>query len=37
MSTPVDDPPGEGEPTGEPAALDTLDRYCLAWTEYFDS
>ncbi|MFC7512155.1 hypothetical protein ACFQV4_25405 [Streptomyces thermocarboxydus] len=34
VSASVDGPPGEDEATGEPAALTTVDRYYLAWTEY---
>ncbi|WP_225321111.1 DUF2637 domain-containing protein [Streptomyces luteolifulvus] len=34
VSAPIDDPPGEDDATGEPAALTTVDRYYLAWTEY---
>ncbi|MEU6285681.1 DUF2637 domain-containing protein [Streptomyces sp. NPDC047028] len=34
VSAPIDDPPGEDDATGKPAALTTVDRYYLAWTEY---
>ncbi|GAB1331742.1 hypothetical protein ACE1SV_60810 [Streptomyces sennicomposti] len=34
VSAPIDEPPGEDNATGEPAALTTVDRYYLAWTEY---
>ncbi|MGW2896863.1 hypothetical protein ACWDAO_20165 [Streptomyces sp. NPDC001212] len=34
MSAAIDDPAGEDDATGEPAALITVDRYYLAWTEY---
>ncbi|MFG3207309.1 DUF2637 domain-containing protein [Streptomyces sp. NPDC048192] len=34
VSAAVDDPPGEGDARGEPAALTTVDRYYLAWREY---
>ncbi|MEV6742467.1 DUF2637 domain-containing protein [Streptomyces sp. NPDC051104] len=34
VSAPIDDPPNEDDATGEPAALTTVDRYYLAWTEY---
>ncbi len=34
VSAPIDEPPGEDDATGEPAALTTVDRYYLAWTEY---
>ncbi|MFC9290430.1 DUF2637 domain-containing protein [Streptomyces sp. NPDC057052] len=34
VSTPIDDPPGEDDASVEPAALTTVDRYYLAWTEY---
>ncbi|GAA3785564.1 DUF2637 domain-containing protein [Streptomyces chiangmaiensis] len=34
VSAAIDDRPGEGEGAGEPAALTTVDRYYLAWTEY---
>ncbi|MER6386158.1 hypothetical protein ACWDBP_44620, partial [Streptomyces sp. NPDC001233] len=34
VSAPIDDPPGEDNAAGEPAALTTVDRYYLAWTEY---
>ncbi|MFF4762914.1 DUF2637 domain-containing protein [Streptomyces sp. NPDC001292] len=30
----IDDSPDEDDVTGEPAALTTVDRYYLAWTEY---
>ncbi|MFF7977309.1 DUF2637 domain-containing protein [Streptomyces sp. NPDC007905] len=34
VSAPIDEPPGEADRSGEPAALTTVDRYYLAWTEY---
>ncbi|UFR07128.1 hypothetical protein KBP30_41015 [Streptomyces sp. Go40/10] len=34
VSASIDDPPGEDDATGESAALTTVDRYYLAWTEY---
>ncbi|MER5757401.1 hypothetical protein, partial [Streptomyces sp. NPDC002088] len=30
----IDDPPAEDDATAEPAALTTVDRYYLAWTDY---
>ncbi|MFF8946720.1 DUF2637 domain-containing protein [Streptomyces sp. NPDC014864] len=34
VNAPIDEPPGQDDATGEPAALTTVDRYYLAWTEY---
>ncbi|MFF4829562.1 hypothetical protein ACFY20_43125 [Streptomyces sp. NPDC001312] len=34
VSAAIDDPAGEDDATGEPAALTTVDRYYLAWREY---
>ncbi|MFJ8273865.1 DUF2637 domain-containing protein [Streptomyces sp. NPDC094154] len=34
VSAAIDDPAGEDDASGEPAALTTVDRYYLAWTEY---
>ncbi|MER5757298.1 hypothetical protein ABT114_48305, partial [Streptomyces sp. NPDC002088] len=34
VSAAVDDPAGEDDATGKPAALTTVDRYYLAWTQY---
>ncbi|MFC9931685.1 DUF2637 domain-containing protein [Streptomyces sp. NPDC127190] len=34
VSATIDDPPGEDDTPGEPAALTTVDRYYLAWMEY---
>ncbi|WP_367325998.1 DUF2637 domain-containing protein [Streptomyces sp. HUAS ZL42] len=34
VSAPIDDSPGEDDAMGEPAALTTVDRYYLAWSEY---
>ncbi|MFI9616767.1 hypothetical protein ACIHCM_34675, partial [Streptomyces sp. NPDC052023] len=34
VSAAIDDPSGEDDATGEPAALTTVDRYYLAWTQY---
>lgn len=34
VSAAIDDPRGEDDAAGEPAALTTVDRYYLAWTEY---
>ncbi|MFE1294033.1 DUF2637 domain-containing protein [Streptomyces sp. NPDC058731] len=34
VSAAIDDLPGEDDVTGEPAALTTVDRYYLAWTNY---
>ncbi|MGV9249596.1 DUF2637 domain-containing protein [Streptomyces sp. NPDC003710] len=34
VSASIDDPPGKDDATGEPAALTTVDRYYLAWSEY---
>ncbi|MFE4423332.1 DUF2637 domain-containing protein [Streptomyces sp. NPDC056817] len=34
VSAAIDDPAGEDDASEEPAALTTVDRYYLAWTEY---
>ncbi|WP_143658754.1 hypothetical protein [Streptomyces sp. IMTB 2501] len=34
MRAAIDDLPGEDGATGAPAALTTVDRYYLAWTEF---
>ncbi|MFD7713844.1 hypothetical protein ACFV8W_42960, partial [Streptomyces sp. NPDC059786] len=34
VNVPIDDPPGEDSPAAGPAALTTVDRYYLAWTQY---
>ncbi|MEU5524672.1 DUF2637 domain-containing protein [Streptomyces sp. NPDC047860] len=34
VSAPIGETPGEDDATGEAAALTTVDRYYLAWTEY---